>query len=86
MIHEHSQLILRRIKLLIICQQKPGRPRGSKAKPAPPKVEDDDDDYDSEEEEEREMKTKPVDARYIRGPPITKSQKGSSETILYLDS
>ncbi|XP_062286944.1 serine/threonine-protein kinase VRK1-like [Scomber scombrus] len=66
--------------------KKPGRPRGtSKAKPAPPKMEDDD-DYDSEEEEEREMKTKPVDSRYIRGPPITKpqSQKGSSEKTSYL--
>lgn len=61
-----------------LSQQKAGRARSSpKAKAVPTEV-------DNEHEEER-MKTKPVQARYIRGPPLTKPQvpQVRSETTPY---
>nr|XP_033469598.1 serine/threonine-protein kinase VRK1-like [Epinephelus lanceolatus] len=51
-----------------------GRARGcSKAKAVVTEVDDDNDDDDDDEQEEK-MKSKPVSARYIRGPPLSKPQ------------
>lgn len=58
-------------------QQKAGRARGSsKPKAAAAEVDD---------EQEEEMKSKPVPARYIRGPPLSEpqSQQVRSETTLH---